>query len=48
MDAKKDKLFTEGNIAKWELPSELLKKYPKEQLAKDKVLVWESMLYKVR
>eukprot|EP00330_Aristerostoma_sp_ATCC50986_P012113 CAMPEP_0114579256 /NCGR_PEP_ID=MMETSP0125-20121206/3663_1 /TAXON_ID=485358 ORGANISM="Aristerostoma sp., Strain ATCC 50986" /NCGR_SAMPLE_ID=MMETSP0125 /ASSEMBLY_ACC=CAM_ASM_000245 /LENGTH=93 /DNA_ID=CAMNT_0001769879 /DNA_START=298 /DNA_END=576 /DNA_ORIENTATION=+ len=39
MDTKKDKLYNEGNISKWDLDPQIAGKYNKEEL-KDKTLVW--------
>ena len=45
---KKEELFKQGNIARWEVPNEDLKKYDKSELLKNKDLAFSKMLQKVK
>ena len=45
---KKEELFKQGNIARWELSPEDLKKYDKNELLKNKELAFNKMMQKVK
>ena len=45
--AKKDRLFTMGDVSKWEIPPNKLKDLSKEDLMKNKPYAFEIMLPKV-
>ncbi len=45
--AKKEKLFMQGDITRWELSPQVAKEHSKETLIKNKALAFEFMLPKV-
>lgn len=45
--AKKEKLFTQGDLNRWELSASTLKEYSKDVLLKNKALAMEVMLPRV-
>ena len=45
---KKEEYFKQGNIAKWEISPEDLKKYDKNELLRNKDLAFRLMMQKVK
>ncbi len=45
---KKEDLFKQGNIARWEISPEELKKIDKNELLKNKDYAFSKMMYKVK
>lgn len=47
LELKKEELFKQGNIARWEVSVEDQKKYDKNELLKNKHLAFSTMMPKV-
>lgn len=45
--AKKEKLFLQGDISRWELAPQAIKEYSRDTLVKNKALAFEVMLPRV-